>query len=183
MRHGTIVTAGVVFSWFCCGVRAGITLTSPNGGEVWTAGDKVMVTWTFTPPTLATDEVVILIRDGVDGLVATGSDASALAEALERLIAFASEAESFRETIDNAKNGDPEAQGQLGSMYRDGIGVPQDYVQAHAWYNVAGANGNSAAIVARDELAGRMTADQIAKAQATAGEYFRKFTLNDRLVM
>lgn len=61
------MTAGVVFAWFCCSVRAGITLTSPNGGEVWTAGDKVTVTWTFTPPTLATDEVVILIRDGVDG--------------------------------------------------------------------------------------------------------------------
>lgn len=58
---------GVVLACSCCVVRAGITLTSPNGGEVWAAGDQVTVTWTFTLPTLAADAVVILIRDGVDG--------------------------------------------------------------------------------------------------------------------
>lgn len=67
MRHRVSATTGVLFAWSCCAVRAGITLTSPSGGEVWTAGDQVTVTWTFTPPTLATDDVVILIRDGVDG--------------------------------------------------------------------------------------------------------------------
>lgn len=31
----------------------------------------------------------------------------------------------------------PGAQYRLGTMYSNGQGVPQDYVQAHMWYNLA----------------------------------------------
>ena len=36
-----------------------------------------------------------------------------------------------------AEQGDSEAHYNLGAMYRDGRGAPQDYVQAHLWFNLA----------------------------------------------
>ena len=36
-----------------------------------------------------------------------------------------------------ADKGDAGAQGNLGFMYYLGQGVPQDYVQAHVWFNLA----------------------------------------------
>jgi TPR repeat protein len=36
-----------------------------------------------------------------------------------------------------ADRGDSLAQSQIGWMYERGEGVPQDYVQAHFWYNLA----------------------------------------------
>lgn len=69
-------------------------------------------------------------------------------------------------------------------MYKDGRGVPQDYVQAHMWANLAAARGVAAIADMldtqwlskmrlyysglRDELAGLMTLGQIAEAQAMA---------------
>jgi hypothetical protein len=67
----------------------------------------------------------------------------------------------------------------LGEMYREGQGVPQDYVQAHKWYNLAAANYTSAsqtkyrddAVKNRDALARKMTPAQIAEAQRLAREW------------
>jgi len=47
--------------------QAGLTLTSPNGGETWTAGTTVQVTWTSTPDINESDEIRILVRDGQEG--------------------------------------------------------------------------------------------------------------------
>jgi hypothetical protein len=47
--------------------HAEITVTSPTGGDVWTADSEVTVSWGFTHPTLPGDGIVILIRDGVNG--------------------------------------------------------------------------------------------------------------------
>jgi TPR repeat protein len=61
-----------------------------------------------------------------------------------------------------AEQGDPwshSAQSVLGTLYEDGHGVPQDYVLAYMWYNLGGAE------TARDDLAAKMTPDQIAEAQ------------------
>ena len=44
-------------------------------------------------------------------------------------------AKSYRRA---AEQGVAEAQYNLGHMYRMGFGVPQDYVLAHMWYNLAG---------------------------------------------
>lgn len=41
-----------------------------------------------------------------------------------------------------AKQGDADAQFQLGEMYRDGRGVPRDYAAAIAWYRKAAQQGN-----------------------------------------
>lgn len=35
-----------------------------------------------------------------------------------------------------AQDGDPAAQGTLGDLYKQGIGVPQNFVQAYAWQSI-----------------------------------------------
>lgn len=67
-----------------------------------------------------------------------------------------------------AAAGDPRAQLLLGRMYADGKGVVQDYVRAHQLLNLAAAAGLEGASAARDELATRMTPDQVAEAQRLA---------------
>ena len=65
----------------------------------------------------------------------------------------------------------------------DGRGVPQDYVEAHMWFNLAAVAGSAPPVgapsgvnrgvfvKARDAVAERMTADQIAEAQRRAREW------------
>jgi TPR repeat protein len=67
-----------------------------------------------------------------------------------------------------AEQGNATAQSNLGTKFEEGRGAPQDYVSAHMWYNIASANGHESAAEWRDELAQRMTPDQIAEAQARA---------------
>lgn len=74
-----------------------------------------------------------------------------------------------------ADQGDPDAQHQLAMMYVYGQGVPQDLVRAHMWLNLAASRYSSAeaekregATVARDTIAGQMSAAQIAEAQRLA---------------
>ncbi len=64
----------------------------------------------------------------------------------------------------------------LGTMYDHGHGVPQDYAQAHMWYNLAASHAEDAAtremaVKNRDEVAAKMTPDQIAEAQRMASEW------------
>lgn len=67
-----------------------------------------------------------------------------------------------------AASGDPRAQLLFGRMHAAGQGVLQDFVRAHALFNLAAAAGVDGAAAARDEVAGRMTAEQIAEAQQEA---------------
>ena len=59
---------------------------------------------------------------------------------------------------------------------RRGQGVPQDYVQAHMWFNLAAAQGDPSAAKQRDLLALKMTPSQIEKAQALAAAWKPKTT-------
>jgi len=70
-----------------------------------------------------------------------------------------------------AEQGCAPAQCDLGRMYADGRGVPQDYVLAHMWFNLAGASGDTEGIKCRDAVAGKMTRSQIAEAQRLAREW------------
>jgi TPR repeat protein len=61
----------------------------------------------------------------------------------------------------------------LGLMYAKGVGVSQDYVQAHRWLSLAAVSGDDPQIRdqatrARDALAAQMTPADISKAQALA---------------
>lgn len=56
----------------------------------------------------------------------------------------------------------------LGRLYRKGLGAPQDFVEAHKWFNLAASRGNADAAGERNALAGRMTPQQVAAAQEPA---------------
>lgn len=49
--------------------------------------------------------------------------------------------------------------------------MPQDYVQAHKWYNLGATAGDKEAITNRDIVAGKMTPAQIAEAQKLASAW------------
>ena len=81
------------------------------------------------------------------------------------------------ETVDwfrkAADVGNASAQDMMGIMYENGWGVPQDYVQAHMWFNLASAQ-NDVAIGAdrdRDRVADKMNPAQIKEAQALAAAW------------
>ena len=70
-----------------------------------------------------------------------------------------------------ADQGHAKAQNNLGSIYVEGKGVPQDYVLAHMWFNLSAAQGDEKAVEHRDIVAGKMTPDQLAEAQRLAREW------------
>ena len=69
-----------------------------------------------------------------------------------------------------AEQGDADAQFNLGIMFERGKGVQQNAVLAHMWYNISASNGTNEAINNRDNLAKRMTKEDVSKAQALARE-------------
>lgn len=89
-------------------------------------------------------------------------------------------ARALRNMRDLAERGDTRAQTVLGKAYKDGLGVPQDYVQAHMWFNLAAANASTSgpekdlrdiASSERQTLSQLMSREQIAEAQRLAREW------------
>ena len=72
------------------------------------------------------------------------------------------------------EGGDSKAQNSLGILYGKGLGVLQDMVLAHMWFNIATSNGNEVAKKNRDNLIKRMTLSQLEKAQDLARECVKK---------
>lgn len=69
----------------------------------------------------------------------------------------------------DAARGDAEACYDLGMVYSSGAaGIGVDLVEAHKWFNIAATSGLSAAQEARADIAGDMTAREIATAQRAA---------------
>lgn len=74
-----------------------------------------------------------------------------------------------------AFQGSPEAQLSLGALYADGEGVARDYVQAHMWLTLAAARLPEGeyltdAMQMREDVASRMTSEQIEQAMQSARE-------------
>ena len=67
-----------------------------------------------------------------------------------------------------ADTGDQRAMLALGRLYAQGLGTPQDYIEAHKWFNLAASRGEAAAVRARDALAEKMAPQQVAMAQERA---------------
>jgi hypothetical protein len=67
-----------------------------------------------------------------------------------------------------AEQGRAEAQYNLAVMYDNGRGLQKDVLYAHMWFDVAASLGDAQAAEARDVAAKKMTAEEIAKAQALA---------------
>jgi len=74
-----------------------------------------------------------------------------------------------------AEQGYADAQNNLGTMYDKGQGVPQDYIQAHMWYNLAASSSRGddreRNVKNRDLVAEEMTSEQIAEAHRLAREW------------
>ena len=66
------------------------------------------------------------------------------------------------------------AQNNLGTMYDNGYGVPQDNILEHMWNNISSARGDELAGENRDTIAKRMTQEAIEEAQAMARECVRR---------
>ncbi len=69
-----------------------------------------------------------------------------------------------------AEQGNEYAQYGIGHLYHSGQGVPQDFVVAHMWYNIASGNGKENAPVGRDFVAELLTPQELLTAQAMARE-------------
>ncbi len=77
-----------------------------------------------------------------------------------------------------AEQGYASAQYNLGLMYAKGQGVPQDYVQAHMWFDLAASRFPARKAKRRDQaignrafVASKMTPAQLAEAQRLAREW------------
>ena len=66
----------------------------------------------------------------------------------------------------------------LGVMYSSGMGVLQDFGQAHMWLNIASSQGHKKARKELEKLTHHMTADQIAEAQKRARQWVSKQARN-----
>ena len=73
-----------------------------------------------------------------------------------------------------AEQGFASVQNNLGVKYYKGEGVPQDYIQAHMWSNLAAAQGDENGRKNRDMVAKKMTAADISKAQVLAREWLEE---------
>ena len=70
-----------------------------------------------------------------------------------------------------AEQGNANAQYNLGVLYDNGLGVPQDRVRAYMWLNLAAMQGRESAATIRDLVARLMTPVQISEAQKMAREW------------
>ncbi len=77
----------------------------------------------------------------------------------------------FKVARAKAEQGDTTAQMQLGKMLLEEKGIPQDFVEAYKWFDIAAANGAEGAAEQRDILAKKMTPDQIAEGQKRSAEF------------
>lgn len=73
-----------------------------------------------------------------------------------------------------AEQGVATVQFSLGVMYDNGEGVPEDFVRAHMWFNLAAANGDTTAKENKDLIAQILTPADLATAQRLARECFAK---------
>ena len=73
-----------------------------------------------------------------------------------------------------ANYGVKDSQYNLGVIYARGLGTPADLSEAYKWFAVAAAQGDGDAAKRRDEVAGMLTPDQLAKARAAVTAYRAK---------
>jgi hypothetical protein len=73
-----------------------------------------------------------------------------------------------------AEQGNATAQYKSGVMYGNGLGVIQDYVEAHKWFNLAGVNGIEMGRENMEIIEKLMTREQITEAQRLAKEWMER---------
>jgi TPR repeat protein len=86
-------------------------------------------------------------------------------------MAYLDVAANINAAVGAAVNASGEVFYELGIMYAAGRTVPADLVSAHKWFNLAAMRGNPEAIRLRREIAGEMSAAEIAAAQRAARDW------------
>jgi TPR repeat protein len=114
----------------------------------------------------------MLRRLALAGMVALLVGGAACAETPD-----ATQDDSIEAVRTRANAGDAEAQHNLGLLYLNGLGVPQDEVEAYKWFNLATTYTDPDVLRvqfanARDEAAERLTPEPRADAQRRAREFF-----------
>jgi len=59
---------------------------------------------------------------------------------------------TLEDCIEDAEQGNADAQFMLAEYYKDGIGIKQDYAKAAEWYNKAAEQGDNMAKIALENL-------------------------------
>jgi formylglycine-generating enzyme required for sulfatase activity len=75
---------------------------------------------------------------------------------------------AFSEWKTSADRGDAASQYELGKLYEEGLGVPEDYVLGHVYFNLAASQGHSKAREAKKTIAKKMTPAELADARGLA---------------
>lgn len=57
---------------------------------------------------------------------------------------------------------------QMGLIYSTGLGVEEDFVEAHKWFNLAALKGNEDAKLYRKDISEQMSSTEVAEAQKSA---------------
>lgn len=69
-------------------------------------------------------------------------------------------------------NNDPCSMLSLGHAYLEGLGAPQDFIEAHKWFNLAAISGNADASAKREFVEKKMTPDERVEAQRLAKVWY-----------
>ena len=77
-----------------------------------------------------------------------------------------------------AEQGYAGAQYNLGFVYDRGEGVPEDHVQAYAWFSVAAAQSDEVSRDAKEFIVKDMASAEIAEAQKLSREYWESYVSN-----
>ena len=78
--------------------------------------------------------------------------------------------------LEEAEQGNGDVKLNLGNMYANGQGVPQNYREAYKWLSIANALGVTSAKSGIDVITKQMSPQQIKKAQAEADWWLKKFS-------
>lgn len=87
--------------------------------------------------------------------------------------------ESYFWSFKSANQGNPVAQQRIARIYEKGLGRPQDYVKAYAWYCLCIASGLESNTLFRDLLEKKMTSEDVSKGQELASKLWQKIEENN----
>ncbi len=109
-------------------------------------------------------------RNQSDSVVLKGADREMFHYAFESLTAGTYDL-AYEGFLELSEKGSSISQYFLGEMCLKGMGVLQDFSQAHMWFNIAASQGHKKAKAHLDRLTIKMSSDQIAEAQKLAREW------------
>ena len=116
------------------------------------------------------DWYITMSKDQHDGVVLKDTDREMFHYAFEALTA-GSYSLAYKGLLELSEKGSSISQYFLAEMCLKGMGVLQDFSQAHMWFNIAASQGHKKAKAHLDRLNNKMSVDQIAEAQKLAREW------------